>query len=94
MTKALLSPRTVLSFGALTLAAVIFAFPAGATFRGCNSNCSIGDYWCFWQCRCAYKSDCTTTTKKAMSVRPPRPIAGTGVSTNPTGPTHSSTHEH
>ena len=75
----------ILSVGALTLAAVIFAPPAGASFRGCNSNCQLGDTWCFWQCRCYYKKSCSLpTVPKAAISRAPKPVTEEGAPTQPT----------
>jgi hypothetical protein len=83
------SARTVISVGTLTLAAVIFAFPVDARpatpYQRCSGSCRIGNPSCFLYCRCIYKNDCSTTTKKAFISPAPRPVTRTGA---PEPPTH------
>jgi hypothetical protein len=69
--------RTVLSVGALTLAAVIFGFPASAmpnvtNRQWCFSRCHLGDHGCFEFCNIAFPKN------KAMMSPARRPITGTG----------------
>lgn len=76
--------RTVLSVGALTLAAVIFGFPVSAKpkttgYQMCAGQCQLGQQSCFATCRCIWKGDlnaCPGATKRAAIAR--RPITGTG----------------
>lgn len=83
--------RTVFLVGALTLAAVIFALPADALVKStpygrCSGRCQIGDQYCFWECRCAYKNQCgnVPTPKKAFVSPARKPITVTGAPTRPT----------
>ena len=69
--------RTVLSVGALTLAAVFFGFPVGAmqnvtNRQWCMSRCQLGNHQCFVDCDLMFP-------KKKASISPaPRPVTGTG----------------
>ncbi len=79
--------RTVLSVGALALAAVAFALPVGAKPKQtprqvCEAQCTKGDAVCVENC--VFWS--TTMKKKATVSRAPRPVAGTGA---PARPTHT-----
>jgi hypothetical protein len=70
--------RTMLSAGALALAAVTSALPVGAKpkqtpYEECVANCYRGDAVCFEQCRFWFG----TTTKKAAVSKARRPVAGT-----------------
>jgi hypothetical protein len=62
----------LLTIGALALAAVAFASPAGARpnpyFRQCNSWCQLGDHACFAMCARIFRKTMNVVTP----TRPPQ----------------------